>query len=133
MLAQPSDQKLDHPIYFASRQLNDVEKNYTTIEREGSATVYVVNKFWHNLLANKFFFFVDHQTILYLVIKPCLIGCITRWLLILMEFDFMVAVGKGTTHVLADQMSRIPNGEAPIGVDDALPNAPLFMIDLVPE
>ena len=30
-------------------------------------------------------------------------------------------------------MSRIPNGEKPIGVDDDLLDAPLFLLDLVPE
>ena len=50
-----------------------------------------------------------------------------------MEFDFTIAIRKGRTHVLADHMSRFPNGEDPIGVDDELPNAPLFMINLVSE
>ena len=30
-------------------------------------------------------------------------------------------------------MSRIPNGEKSIGVDDDLQDAPLFLVDLVPE
>ena len=50
-----------------------------------------------------------------------------------MELDFIIVVRKGRTHVLANHMSRIPNGEALIGVDDDLPDAPLFLIDLVLE
>ena len=42
ILAQPGKDKLDHPIYFLSRQLNEVEQNYTTTEREGLAMVYAV-------------------------------------------------------------------------------------------
>ena len=84
-------------------------------------------------MTNKFVFFIDHQALLYLVNKPCLTGRITRWLLILMEFDFTVTVRKGRTHVLADHMSQIPNGEALIRVDNDLLDAPLFLIDLVPE
>ena len=95
--------------------------------------VYVVKKFWHYLLANKFVFFMDHQALLYLVNKPYMTGRITRWLLILMEFDFTVTVMKGRMHVLADHMSRIPNGEKPIGVEDDLPDAPLFLVDLILE
>lgn len=95
--------------------------------------VYAVKKFTHYLFANKFVFFVDHQALLYLMNKPCLMGKITRWLLILMELDFTIAIKKGRTHVLAEHMLRIPNGEAPIGVDDDLPDAPLFLIDLVLE
>ena len=120
ILAQPGEKNMNFPILYASRQLNNAEQNYTTTEREGLGMVYAVKKFRHYLLANKFVFFVDHQALLYLVNKPCMTGRITRWLLILMEFDFTVAVRKGRTHVLADHMSRIPNGEKPIGVDDDL-------------
>ena len=88
VLAQSGEHKLDHPISFASRQLNDAEINYTTTEREGLAMVYAVKKFRHYLLANQFIFFVDHQALLYLVNKPCATGRITRWMLILLEFDF---------------------------------------------
>ena len=54
-------------------------------------------------------------------------------MLILMEFNFTVAIKKGRTHVLADHMSRIPNEEKPIGVEDDLPDAPLFLVDLILE
>ena len=47
MLVQPGKHKLDHPIYFASRQLNEAERNYTTTKREGSSMVYAVKKFRH--------------------------------------------------------------------------------------
>ena len=50
-----------------------------------------------------------------------------------MEFDFTIVVRKGRTHVLADHMSWIPNGEKLIGVEDDLPDAPLFLVDLIPE
>ncbi|MCO5547694.1 hypothetical protein L7F22_001145 [Adiantum nelumboides] len=45
VLTQPGEHKLDYPISFASRQLNDAEKNYTTTEREGLAMIYSVKKF----------------------------------------------------------------------------------------
>ena len=89
---------MDFPIYYASRQLNSAEKNYTTTEREGLDMVYAVKKFRHYLLANKFVFFMDHQALLYWVHKPCSTGRIVRWFLILLEFDFIVVVKKGTTH-----------------------------------
>ena len=38
----------------------------------------------------------------------------------------MVAVKKGLTHRRVDHMSRITNGEAPIGVDDDLLDALYF-------
>lgn len=34
---------------------------------------------------------------------------------------------------MADHMSRIPNGEPPIGVDDDLADATLFLVDSIPQ
>ena len=133
ILAQPGEGSMDFPICYASRQLNSAEKNYNTSEREGLGRVYAVKKFWHYLLANKFVFFVDHQALLYLVNKPCSMGRIVRWFLILLEFDFTVVVKKGTTHQRADHLSHLTHGEPPFGVDDDLPDAYLFNIEMVPK
>ena len=81
--------------------------NYSTTEQEGIAMVFAVKKFRHYLLATPFKFFVDHQALLYLVNKPCATGRIARWLLLLLEFDFLVVVRKGKQHYMADHMSRI--------------------------
>ena len=42
VLAQPGEGELDHTISFSSRNLPSTEENYTTIEREGLAMVYVL-------------------------------------------------------------------------------------------
>jgi hypothetical protein len=83
VLTQPGESKLDYPVYFASRQLDATERNYTTTEREGLAMVFSCKKFRHYLLANHFKFYIDHQALLYLVNMPCTTGRITRWLLLL--------------------------------------------------
>ncbi|MCO5590372.1 hypothetical protein L7F22_044342 [Adiantum nelumboides] len=57
ILAQPGEKNMDFPINYSSRQLNSAEKNYTTTEREGLGMIYVVKKFIHYLLSNKFVFF----------------------------------------------------------------------------
>ncbi|RYA43692.1 hypothetical protein [Enterobacter cloacae complex sp. GF14B] len=94
--------------------------------------IYALKKFWHYLLANKFVFFTDHQALLYLVNKPCNTGRIVRWFIILLEFDFTMVVKKGTTHQLADHLSRIVSGESPKGVDNDLLDAYLFSIEMIP-
>ena len=60
ILAHPREYKMDFLVSYASRQLNEAEKNYTTTEREGLGMAYGINKFRHYLLANKFVFFTDH-------------------------------------------------------------------------
>ena len=74
ILAQPREGGLDHPIAFASRKLSSAERNYTTIEREGLAMVYALQKFRHYLLGAHFKMFIDHSTLKYMVNKPVLGG-----------------------------------------------------------
>ena len=94
--------------------------------------IFAVKKFRHYLLATKFVFFTDHQALLYLVNKPCNTGHIVRWFLILLEFDFTVIAKKGITHQRADHLSILTNGEEPKGINDDLPDAFLFNIEMVP-
>ena len=133
ILAQPGDHKMDFPVSYASRQLNEAEKNYTTTKREGLGMVYAVKKFRHYLLANKFVFFTDHQALLYLVNKPCNTGRIVRWFLILLEFNFTIVVKKGITHMRADHLSRLTTCEDPTRVLDDLHDVYLFYVDMIPE
>jgi len=80
--------------------------------------IYVIKKFHHYLLGNNFTFFVDHQALIYLVNKPTIIGRITRWLLLLQEFNFKVIYKVGKVHFLPDQISCAKNGKLAIGVED---------------
>ena len=59
-------------------------------------------------------------------------GRITRWLLLLQEFDFAIVVLKGKQHYMANHLSCIRTGEPPEGVNDELPDATLLKVDYVP-
>jgi hypothetical protein len=72
---------------YASKLLNLAKRNYATIERETLAMVYVLHKFRHYLLSNRFVFYVDHMILVYLVIKPQVSSRIIRWLLIFLEHE----------------------------------------------
>ena len=117
---------------YTSRQINSVEKNYTTTEWEGLSMIFVVKKFRHYLLANKFIFFTDHQALLYLINKPCDTRRIVRWFLILLEFNFRMVVKQGKTHLRADHLSGLANRESRNGTNDEFPNEYLFNIEMIP-
>ncbi len=70
MLTQNLIGKHDQPIVYASTLLNNVERNYSTIERETLAMVFALHKFRHYLLGNKFVFYVNHMALVYLVYNP---------------------------------------------------------------
>jgi hypothetical protein len=75
---------------YASKILNRVEHNYSTTKREALVMMFALHKFRHYLLGNKFVFYVDHMALVYLVNKPHVSRKITRWLLLFLEYNFMV-------------------------------------------
>ncbi len=109
MLAHNPIGKYDKPIVYASRLLNKAEHNYTTIERETLKMVYVLHKFRHILSRNKFVFYIDHMVLVYLVNKPHVSRRIARWLLLFLEYAFIVVYKPNRTHVVVDISSRLPN------------------------
>ncbi|KAL3701345.1 hypothetical protein R1sor_019367 [Riccia sorocarpa] len=130
VLAQPQDPKIDLPIYFGCRTLNNSEKDYTTTEREALAMVYAVKNFKPYLQGNKFVFFVDHQTLTYILNKVHITGRIARWLLLLQEFDFTVVYKLGKINILADQLSRIEMRREIEHEDDSFPDEYLRNINM---
>ena len=132
VLSQKNDEGHDRPIYFSSRQLSAAEKNYLVTEREGLGLVSFVQKYRHYLLGYKFTFHIDHDALKYMVNKPQLSGQIARWVLLLQEFDFNVDVRPGKKHANADFLSRLSKDINPTSIDDSLPDAHLFNIDIIP-
>jgi hypothetical protein len=84
---------------YASRLLNIVEQNYSIIEREALAMVFALHKFRHYLLSSKFVFYANHMALVYLVNKPQVSGRIVRWLLLFLEYDFIIVYKP---NVIAD-------------------------------
>jgi len=107
ILTQGWDNKVDLPIYYASRLLNQAKRNYITTKKEVVAMIYVVKKIKHYLLANHFIFFVDHQALVYMVNRPLISSCIARWLLLLLKFNFEVIYKPRKEHVVLDYLSRL--------------------------
>ena len=105
VLCQADDAKVDHPIYYASCNLSDLERNYTTTEKECLSMIFAVDKFRHYLLGNFFIIYVDHYALKYLLNKTELAGRVIQWMLLLQEFDFEVVTKPGKSHVLADHLS----------------------------
>ncbi len=67
VLSQKDENGREHPIHYASRGLNEAEKNYSTYEREGLAIVFALKKFRHYLLCEKFKLFTDHEALKYVI------------------------------------------------------------------
>ena len=132
-MCQPAkDGGRDHPIAFASKQLTDVERNYTTTEREALAMVFSVKKYRHYVLMNKVIFFVDHMALRYLVNKPDLSGRLACWILLLTEFDYTVQYKPRKMNLQADHLSRLSTETGTEEMDDEFPDGRLFAVQKVP-
>jgi hypothetical protein len=117
-LFQNLTRKNDQLVVHAYRLLNKAKQNYSTIEREALAMVFALHKFRHYLLGDEFLFFVDHMALVYLINKPRVLRRITRWLLLLLEYDFTIVYELGRTHVVIDALSRLLDITKPTSVLD---------------
>jgi hypothetical protein len=61
--------KASHAIYYASKTLNDAQRNYSTIEKELFAVVFALEKFRSYLLGTKIIVYSNHAILCYLMTK----------------------------------------------------------------
>ncbi|KAL4318797.1 hypothetical protein GQ457_18G009310 [Hibiscus cannabinus] len=61
--------RIFHPIYYASKTLNDAQINYTTTEKELLAVIFAFDKFRSYLIGTKVTVHTDHSAIKYLLSK----------------------------------------------------------------
>ena len=94
MLAQEDDDKNGRAIYYLSKRFHDYETRYTLIEKSCFAFVWVVQKLRHIVLLFQIWVVVRMDPLNYLFEKSALSGRLSRWLILLAEFDLKYVAGK---------------------------------------
>lgn len=97
----------DQPIAYASRALNKAEKNYSTIEKELLAIVWSVQHYRPYLFGRHFNILTDHRPLVYLFSLKEPSSRLTKFRLLLEEYNFTVTYTKGKDNGTADALSRI--------------------------
>ena len=94
-------------ISFASRVLNSCERNYTITEKELLSVVYACTKFRTYILGYPLTIRSDHKSISFL--KKCKSnhGRLTRWILVLQEYNIQWEYIPGKQNIVADGLSRV--------------------------
>ena len=106
--SQPDSDGKDHPIAYASRNLQPQERNYVTIENECLAIVWALKVFNTYLYGQKFAVQTDHQPLTRLHRMKNTNAWLTRWLLAIQPYSFMIAHRRGVSNGNADSLSRGP-------------------------
>ena len=70
-------------VYYASKTLNEAQRNYTTIEKEMLALVYALDKFHAYLVGSDIVIFIDHSALKYLLTKKNGKARLIRWVFLL--------------------------------------------------
>ena len=131
VLGQREDGK-PYVIYYASKTLNEAQRNYTTTEKELLAVVFALDKFRAYLVGSSIVVFTDHSALKYLLTKQDAKERLIRWILLLQEFNLQIWDKKGVENVVADHLSRLviayDSHDLPINGD--FPEESLMSIEL---
>lgn len=98
----------EHPIEYASRLLNNAERNYSTTEREALAIVWACNKFRGYIEGAEVKLLTDHQPLKWLLTVKSPTGRIARWGLQIQHYNLVIEYLPGKTNSVADMLSRPP-------------------------
>ena len=111
-----------------AKNLTRAELNYTVTEKEFLAVVHAINKFRHYITGYPVVLYTDHSAIKFLANKPVTNGRVTRWLILLQEFDITIKDRPGKENPVADFLSRMPKPTDVEPVEDHFPDEHLFAV-----
>jgi hypothetical protein len=113
---------------FFSKNLSPIEINYTVTEKEFLAVVHAINKFRHYITRYEVFVHTDHSTIIFLMNKPVTNARVTRWLLLLHEFNITIIDRSGRDNCVVDFFSKLIHTGENTPVNDNFLDEKLFAI-----
>lgn len=102
--------------------------NYIVTEKEFLVVVYAINKFRHYITGYETFVHTDHSAVIYLMNKSITNGKITRWLLLLQEFNITILDQPRKQNTIGNFLSRIQNDNNDMHVEDNFPDEYIFAI-----
>jgi hypothetical protein len=109
VLVQEDDLFSEYVIYYLSRGLVGPELNYSHIEKLALAAVHAVQRFRHYVLFCKTTVIAVMNPFQYMLTRWVIGGKISRWIVILQEFDLdFVSAKSKKSLVFAELISKLP-------------------------
>ena len=93
VLGQRVDKKLN-VIHYASKTLDNAQRNYATTEKEFLEVVFACDKFRTYIVDSEDTIHTNHTSIKYLMEKKDAKPRLIRWVLLLQEFDLHIVDRK---------------------------------------
>nr|CAN70628.1 hypothetical protein VITISV_036144 [Vitis vinifera] len=133
VLGQREDGK-PYVIYYASKTLNEAQRNYTTTKKELLVVVFALDKFCAYLVGSFIIAFTYHSALKYLLTKQNAKARLIRWILFLQEFNLQIRDKKGVENVVADHLSRlaITHNSHVLHINDDFPEESLMLLENTP-
>ena len=108
VLSQLNDDGKECVIAYASRSLNQAERNYGITDQECLAVVWAIKHFDQYLGLLPFKVVTDHSALKFLQTSDMPTGRRARWMMYLQQFKFEITHRPGKENSNADALSRIP-------------------------
>lgn len=117
-----------YAIYYTRKNSTPTKLNYTVIENEFLTVVHVINKFRHYITGYETFIHTYHSTIRYLMKKPITNDRITRWFLLLQEFNINILDRPRKENTVADLHYRMQKNNEDVPIKDKFPDEYIFEV-----
>ena len=105
-LSQSDSFGKEFPISFVSCKLSEVQRRWSTIEKEAYAVIFALKKFDYLVFGRKIILYSDHNPLAYLTMAVPKSAKLTRWALSLTRYNIEIRHIKGLNNVVADFLSR---------------------------
>ncbi|GBG88896.1 hypothetical protein CBR_g48508 [Chara braunii] len=117
VLAQKDQEGRERPLRFESKTLNTTDRNYSQFKKEVLGVLHCLNVFRHYIYGRRFVLRVDPTAVATVLQKDFSLTdpTITRWLMHIRMFDYMVERISGAKNSVADGLSRIALEEGNLG------------------
>jgi len=108
VLMQRGEDTQFHPIFFFSKRTTDAESRYHSFELEMLAIIYALRRFRIYLSGIRFKIITDCNALTLAFKKKEISPRINRWILELLEYDYIAEHRPGTKINHVDALSRLP-------------------------
>ena len=108
VLLQPDDLDVEHPVSYFSKKFNKAQQNYSVIEQELLAIILALQHFGVYVppFGPRITIYSDHHPLQFFNKFKYKNQRLTRWSLLLQEYDLDIRHIKGVDNIIADCLSR---------------------------